>query len=189
MRIILLIFGLLSALVIAFLFAGYIGAVIFGIILNFSILIFKNNYTRSQIPVSIFRILFFSVSGYLLMLGFGLFGANELVARKVEGIKRELIKDGHNPKWFIISQKRSEFYNNLLTNSVKNGTSKHLVGHAIDLFIIDINSDGEYDKTDFELMTRAAKKAQKKDHTISGHLYDYFHKGYPSNHMVHVQLN
>ena len=177
------------SIVIGFLFAGIAAALGFGTLILTGILILMNGTKRwSGIKIaSVF--LFFSVIGYVLMMACGLLNANPAVHAKVKGIKEEIINQGYQPTWFIISQKRYGFFNNLLLNSVKNGKSKHLKGKAIDLYVIDINGDGTYGKEDFEIIEKAAKKNQRKFKLRNGKVFDYFGKGYFSQHMVHIEIN
>jgi hypothetical protein len=177
------------SVIIGFLFAGIEGALGFGTLILTGILILMNGTKRWSAIKIVSGILFFSVLGYVLMMAFGLLNTNPNVHAKVKGIKEEIIKEGYQPKWFIISQKRYGFFNNLLLNSVKNGKSKHLKGKAIDLYVIDINGDGTYDKEDFEIIEKAAKKNQRDFELRKGRVFHYFGKGYFSQHMVHIEIN
>ena len=117
---------------------------------------------------------------------FGLLGAKEIVNEKVSMLKEELQKDGYNPRWFIISQKRHPLFNEILKNSVKN--SKHLTGNAIDLFIIDINDDGMYNQTDFTIMKNVSHECDKVNPSVRGNLYNYLDRGFLSCNMVHLEV-
>lgn len=178
----------LSSLLAGFIFAGIPGAVLFGIINAIAWHILKKREPGKYLRKFFARLLFFSAMGYLLMMGFGLVGAGALVHQKVNEIKTELIREGYRPRWIIISQKRYEIYNQLLKNSVKNGKSRHLAGKAIDLFIIDIDNDGKYDKEDFNLIKNAEARCEKAHPETKGSVYHYFGKGRLSNHMVHVEV-
>ncbi len=123
------------------------------------------------------------------MMAFGLVDANKIVHKKLAGIRQELIREGYKPRWFIISQRRYSFFNNLLINSVKNGKSKHLTGNSIDIYVLDVNGDGKYDKTDFKLIENASLKFELKNQDTKGIIYNYFGRGYLSQHMIHVEVN
>jgi hypothetical protein len=172
-----------------FYFAGVFGALAFGLINMFGLIVFKKNSQNWKIGTKLGGLILFSLLGYSLMLGFGLLNANENVHKKVEGIRKELIKQGYNPRWYIISQKRYKFYNDLLINSVKNDKSKHLVGKAIDLFIIDINGDGVYNFKDFELIEKAESVSESKIKETRGNVFHYFGKGQLKQNMVHVEID
>lgn len=176
---------IMIALVSGFLFAGIMGTIFFAIFNSIALLIAKPNYRKNILKLSVASIVLVGL-GYLLMIFFGLLGANPDVHQKVSDIKTELIKQGYNPRWFIISQKRNKIYNKLLINSVTK--SKHLQAKAIDLYIIDIDGDGEYNKKDFDLIKNAALKCQQKNPETKGNTFDYFGRGYFSHHMVHVEV-
>lgn len=177
--------GLFLSLLIGFLFAGIYGALAMGIILSLTISIIKSNFKTASI---IYKTILFAVIGYLIMISVGLLNAEDSVHNKVNAIRNELKHQGYHPKWVIISQKRYEFYNNLLINSVKNGRSKHLKGLAIDLYVYDINGDGTYDIKDFELLKKASQKVGKANPKIRGNVYDYLDKGFFSRRMIHVEV-
>jgi hypothetical protein len=67
--------------------------------------------------------------------------------------------------------------------------SKHLEGKAIDLYIIDINGDNQYDREDFKLIERAHNNIQKRENARIGDVFDYLKKGFFTRRMVHVQIN
>jgi hypothetical protein len=177
------------SIVTGFLFAGIAGALGFGTLILLGILILRYGTKRWNGIKIASGILCFSVLGYVLMMACGLLNANQTVHAKVKGIEEEIINQGYQPSWFIISQKRYGFFNNLLLNSVKNGKSKHLKGKAIDLYVIDINGDGTYDKEDFKIIEMAAKKNQRDFELRKGKVFHYFGKGYFSQHMVHIEIN
>jgi hypothetical protein len=186
MKLIKFFIGLFCSILVGFLFAGLFGAIGMGLILALTICIFKSKFQISDILLKTFV---FSVLAYVLMLSVGLLNANDLVHKKVDLIKDELINMGYRPKWVIISQKRNEFYNNMLTNSKKNGKSKHLVGKAIDLYIYDINGDGSYNIKDFEIFKMASRKVEIINPEIKGGLNNYLNKGLFSRRMIHVEVS
>jgi hypothetical protein len=173
------------AVVFGFFFPGIFGAIVFALILVFVINGFNvRSFNTKRVGVSF---VFSFIVGFGFMWFLGLMGASETVHQKVDALKVELVKMGYEPQWFIISQRRNKVYNNLLANSVD--ASKHLEGKAIDLYIIDINGDGEYDKSDFNLIKQAHDLLQKRDKKFSGGIFDYLKKGFFSKRMVHVQIN
>jgi hypothetical protein len=176
---------LLTAVVFGFFFPGIFGAVVFALLLILVVNGLKvKSYNLKRVAVSF--ILSF-IAGFGLMWFFGLMGANEILYQRVDALKAELIQMGHHPKWFIISQRRNEVYNGWLSNSVDD--SKHLEGKAIDLYIIDINGDNQYDREDFKLIERAHNNIQKRENAHIGDVFDYLKKGFFARRMVHVQLN
>ncbi|MBU6158952.1 MAG: hypothetical protein KGP35_07975 [Bacteroidetes bacterium] len=113
-------------------------------------------------------------------------GAHPTTYQKVGEIRNELIKNGYSPRWFIISQKRYRIFNKILDNSVPN--SNHLKGKAIDLFVLDIDGDGQYDAKDFRLIQSAVLKCRQKNIGKKIKAFDYFGKGYLTQHMVDIEV-
>lgn len=176
------------AIIFAFFFAGILGAMIFGTLVTIALKISRRKKELKILNIaSLFLV--FSLVGYLLMMAFGLVNANKIVYNKLAGIRQELLEEGYKPRWFIISQRRYSFFNNLLINSVKNGKSKHLEGNAIDIYVLDVNSDGKYNITDFELIKKAFLKYESQNPESKGEIISYFGKGYFSQHMVHIDVN
>lgn len=178
--------GLICALVIGFLYAGISGAIVMGLILSLTISYINKHFSFKKF---LLRTAVLSSLAYFSMFMFGLLHASESVHLKVEAIKKELLNQGFQPKWIIISQKRNNLYNNLLYNSVKNGRSKHLTGRAIDLYVFDINGDWLYNAADFELLQKASRKVDSESPHINGRVYNYLNKGTFSRRMVHVEVN
>jgi len=173
---------------VGFVFAGIQGAGIFGALNTLAWIVFKNRSVKKIVVKIVLSFLMLSLCGYLMMILSGLVGANAVVHEKVSDIRNELVKEGYKPKWVIISQKRFGFYNNILRNSVKNGKSKHLGGKAIDLFILDIDGNGKYDRNDFDLLKNASLKCEKIKPGTRGKIYHYFGKGRLTQYMVHVEV-
>jgi hypothetical protein len=125
--------------------------------------------------------------GYGLITIFGLRGSDPLLKQKLKVIKSELRQQGYQPLWIIISQKRSQWYNDLLSNSVKD--SKHLKGKAIDIFVLDINGDWRYDQTDFDLIKNTSINVEVNNPAYEGKVYNYLKNKSPlSRRMVHLEL-
>lgn len=107
------------------------------------------------------------------------------VTKKIELLKTELEKSNYNPKWIVISGKRSKLYNSMLANSSKN--SYHLQGKAIDLYVFDINDDGTFDKKDAEIMYKAILVVEKNHPELKGGFGTYFSKKI-SKRMIHIDI-
>jgi len=188
MKIILYLSLVVLSLLSGFLLAGIPGALLFGILNTMAWMVIKGPEKRITISGSVVRFVVFALCGYLLMMVSGLVGAGKRVHEKVSDLKKELKAKGYRPQWVIISQKRYDFYNDFLKNSVKNGRSKHLTGKAIDLFIFDIDGNGTYNRQDYTLMKNASIKCEQSNpHTI-GKTYHYFGKGRLTQHMVHIEV-
>ena len=82
-----------------------------------------------------------------------LIGVNTLAKKYYTELKIELKKQNLNPKVFAISGKRWKLDNYLLT--VLGGAaskSKHRLGEAIDIIVLDVNDDGISNSKDVDLV-------------------------------------
>jgi uncharacterized protein YcbK (DUF882 family) len=114
------------------------------------------------------------------------FPANTVVKIKLEKIENEIQKRGYKTSWVIISEKRSKWYNSILSNSVDN--SLHLQGDAIDLYVFDIDGDGKFNKKDILIFKSANKYVEQLYPELSGAVGTYTNKGMPTNHMIHIDV-
>ena len=123
----------------------------------------------------------------MLFLGVKVFlmpPANKEVKLKLSLIEEEIKRMGYNPKWFIISEKRREWYNGMLPNSAKG--SYHLHGKAIDIYVIDIDGDGTFTASDIKIFQDCNNKVERKNPGLAGALGTYTTKDYLSKHMIHI---
>lgn len=70
-------------------------------------------------------------------------------------LKKELKAQGHAPRFFVISGRRFQPDNYLLSTyggAAKN--SRHLKGEAIDIIVLDVNKDGEMNTKDVDIVVR-----------------------------------
>ena len=112
---------------------------------------------------------------------------NTTLMQKKELIKQELIKQGYSyNSVIIISEKRSKFYNSILSNSAKH--SPHLKGHAVDYWVMDLNNDGTWDNKDIYLMQKIILKVEKNNPSIVGGTGLYLNRGFLSSRMVHTDI-
>lgn len=106
-------------------------------------------------------------------------------------LKKHLIdarikEKGYKTAYFIISQKRHRWYNNLLQNSI--GRSNHLKGLAMDLWVMDLNGDGKWDRQDIDLMAETIKELDIEHPELSGWIGTYLDKGRLASRMVHFDV-
>lgn len=187
MKLTIVFLGIISSLIFGFLYAGFIGAFLFALILTFTNFIYrkKNGLKFSKIGIAGFFFSFY-ILGFLLMYLGGLIGADKNINRKLELIKMELKSKGYKTNWVIISQKRLSFFNDLLPNSSKKKTSKHLEGKAIDVYVFDINGDNVFNKQDISIIERVNHIIEKSHPDLIGGLGDYYEThNYFSRHMIH----
>lgn len=127
----------------------------------------------------------FAILVPLILFGRNFFGfsdVNPKIKTKVQLIKESLIDAGYNPRWFIISEKRNKWFNALLPNSAKN--SHHLHGNAIDVYVIDIDGDGEFTQTDLDIVKKHNNKVERKNPNLRGAFGTYTSKRF-AKHMIH----
>jgi uncharacterized protein YcbK (DUF882 family) len=67
-------------------------------------------------------------------------------------LKLELKKQGYNESVIVISAKRAKWHNDLLIPYGASPQSRHVLGEAIDLMILDINADGEWNSKDVDVV-------------------------------------
>jgi uncharacterized protein YcbK (DUF882 family) len=113
--------------------------------------------------------------------------ANKDVQLKLRMIHDEVAKRGYKTSWIVISGKRSSWYNNLLSNS-KKGTSNHLVGKAIDIYVFDIDGDNKFTNSDIEILKSANNSVENDYPRLKGSFGTYTTKGYFSRNMVHLDV-
>lgn len=113
--------------------------------------------------------------------------ANPEVTLKLSLIKHELIDMGYSPMWFIISGKRDKLLTKLSYNNAKKG-SQHLKGTAIDIEIIDIDGDMDFDKNDISIFEKANSIVEKKYPNLIGSLGTYIgpNSDWIEYHQVHI---
>ena len=179
---ILLLFGL------SFLIAGHWGLIksslAFGLIYATVYLFYRKKTFKCKWFLLSFGSSSLIVYGLLFFIGMP--QPEDEVTLKLSLLKSELENKGHQPKWFIISQRRNPVFNELLPNSADD--SEHMKGKAIDVFVIDINGDGTFDLSDIELMEKANKQVERNHPNLKGAFGDYF---LPKNsaltqHMIHI---
>ena len=187
MKSLILILGLILATIFGFLYAGIIGALLFGLIITLAILgrrLLRGK--RASVLYFILNMVVFSSIGYGLMTFFGLLGAESNVHRKLSLIEEELKSNNYETSWVIISQKRSETFNRILKNSAKD--SHHMKGKAIDIYVFDIDGDGKFNRTDINILEKVNRKIEKENPELKGAFGDYFkdESDHFSSHMIHI---
>jgi uncharacterized protein YcbK (DUF882 family) len=77
---------------------------------------------------------------------------NPLTVNYYRELKAELLKQGHDDKLLVISSKRADWHNQILTLFGASSKSRHLTGDAIDIMVLDVNGDGEIDSKDVDIV-------------------------------------
>lgn len=82
-----------------------------------------------------------------------LIGVQETAKEYLIALKEGMREEGLNPRLFVISGRRWQWDNWLLTKlSGAASNSQHLAGQAIDIVVLDVNDDGEVNATDVDLV-------------------------------------
>ena len=127
------------------------------------------------------------LSSVFLFLRFTVLSPTEgSIKEKLNLIEIEVKKMGYTPNWVVISEKRSDFANNLLPLSAKNGKSYHLKGKAIDIFVFDVNGDNEFNSKDVKIIETANNTVERRNPKLKGGFGTYMKKGYLNKHMIHL---
>lgn len=72
---------------------------------------------------------------------------------KYEYLKEVLVKRGYEPNVFICSAKRPKWINTIVPNAAS--SSRHMRGHAVDVYVLDVDGDWDMDRKDMDIVYRA----------------------------------
>lgn len=113
-----------------------------------------------------------------------LIGVDEQVKNYYAELKIELRLNNYNPKIFAISGRRWQLDNYLLTKfGSASSKSKHKLGQAIDIIVLDVNNDGKPDSNDVDIVYQILDKKIIKD---KGGLGTYKNEsGFFNKQMIH----
>ena len=111
--------------------------------------------------------------------------ANVEVRTKLELIMKEVKNKGYHPIYFISSGKRNKLYNDLV-GGVKD--SHHLQGKAIDIMVLDVDGDFDFDDKDISIIEQANNKVQKKYPKLIGGFGTYQKTGTYEFWMIHIDV-
>ena len=128
----------------------------------------------------------------LLVIGIWLYAGSLIGVEKeariaYKKLRKEIRNKGFQPKIFVISGKRWNLDNQILTRlSGASKNSQHLTGKAIDIIILDVNEDGEVDGKDVDLVYQIL---EEKILNGSGGVGTYKNeKGFLNKQMIHFDL-
>ena len=101
------------------------------------------------------RLLFIFLIVITLLWGYAssLIGVDEKAKSYLTVLKTELIKQGYQPNYFVISGRRWQLDNYLLSRfggAAKNSTHKN--GQAIDIIVLDVNNDDQSNSKDVDIV-------------------------------------
>lgn len=99
-------------------------------------------------------------------------------------LDRELMKQGYESNYFLLSGYRPPWLNRLMPLSAKK--SVHQQGLAIDLFVMDIDGNDRFDDADLRIITSALDILDKRNPTVKGGV-GLYHR--PFRRMVHFDVS
>lgn len=108
------------------------------------------------------------------------------VMQKKRLIETRLAQKGYKGGFIIISQKRHQWYNSLLTNSIDR--SNHLKGLAMDLWVMDLDGNGKWERNDIDLMVETINEIDREHPELAGWINTYTDKGFMASRMVHFDI-
>jgi uncharacterized protein YcbK (DUF882 family) len=96
---------------------------------------------------AIATILFIAISVFFLYNN-SFRNVNPTTVAYYEDLKCILVKEGFRDKLLVISTKRENWHNELLIKFGASSKSRHLIGDAIDILVLDVNDDGQMNDKD-----------------------------------------
>ncbi len=136
------------------------------------------------------KIIFFSILAFIIVcvcVGTGVGQKlDPKVIKKDSLLKVKLLKKGFDANYIRISGKRSEWINDILPLSAKNST--HIFGQAIDIFVGDVNKDGNRNAQDIQLIISCLEEIERENPALVGGLGTYLTEGFFSRKMVHFDV-
>lgn len=96
-------------------------------------------------------ILVLSVAAFFLYCN-SLRAVNPVTVAYYEQLKVLLKEQGYRDQLVVISGKRANWHNQILTLFGASSTSRHLKGDAIDIMVFDVNADGKIDAADVDIV-------------------------------------
>lgn len=115
------------------------------------------------------------------------FPGSDNINKKKELIAAKLQEHGIKGGFILISEKRHKWYNNILPHSIDN--SCHLKGMAVDFWVMDLNKDGSWDKTDIDLMVDFIFEVEMENPGLIGGTGTYLNSGFLASRMVHTDVS
>lgn len=111
---------------------------------------------KKLFKITLYTILVLAISSlaFFFLYANSLGGINQATLKYYEQLKTELVKKGFKPRILVISGKRAKWHNKLLTSFGAAKKSQHLQGTAIDIMVLDINSDGKINGLDVDIVTK-----------------------------------
>lgn len=119
-----------------------------------------------------FLLTFFGFAVYVYFAQASLTGMQPRVLRKHNVVKERLKAKGLEPDYFVCSAGRPKWVNAMLPTSAKN--SLHRKNAAIDIYIMDVDQDGDWDRNDIELVKRELEYVDRNYPGLRGGLGTYY---------------
>jgi uncharacterized protein YcbK (DUF882 family) len=100
----------------------------------------------------LFLIVIIGSASFFFIYSNSLSGVNPRTLAFYNQLKSSLEEKGFSPNLLVISARRSKWHNSLLTPFGASSESRHLLGEAIDVMVMDVNDDGQMDSKDVDIV-------------------------------------
>ena len=85
-------------------------------------------------------------------------GLDDTTLHYLHQLKHQLKTQGYQARLIVISAKRAQWHNHLLTAFGAAKNSQHLSGKAIDIVVLDVNDDGQAGHEDVDIVVAQLEK-------------------------------
>jgi uncharacterized protein YcbK (DUF882 family) len=103
--------------------------------------------------------------------------------KKLQLLELSLKDNGYKTRYVVISGKRSKRYNEFLSGAPR---SYHLDGKAIDIWVLDIDGDWDFDNSDIRILEKLNAKIEAKHPELIGAFGTYRKAAGLDRNMVHL---
>lgn len=101
-------------------------------------------------------------------------GVNPKTVQYYQDLRQELTNGGYRPKVYVISAKRNQWHNRLLTWFGAAKKSQHLQGNAVDILVTDVNGDGKSNREDVMIVKAILEKLVGNNGGIGTYMSESF---------------
>lgn len=105
------------------------------------------------------------------------------VLTKLQLLEDMLDANGYRSRYFVISGKRNKWYNDLINGAPR---SLHLSGKAIDIWVVDIDGDWDFDNNDIRILEKLNAKIEATHPELTGAFGTYRKASCLDRNMVHI---
>ncbi|MGB3464581.1 MAG: D-Ala-D-Ala carboxypeptidase family metallohydrolase [Cyclobacteriaceae bacterium] len=103
------------------------------------------------------------LTGIFVWYATSLRNVNPVTISYYHQLRDQLTVQGYQPNVFVMSAKRAEWHNKLLTHFGAANKSQHLSGNAIDILVMDVNQDNNTNSLDVKIAKGILENIIKND--------------------------